>query len=176
VLAAANRDVESLVQARQFRSDLYFRLNVLELQLPPLRQRRRDISLLANHFLESFCAAAGGPAKYFSPDALRVLEQHDWPGNVRELRNVIQRAVIFSSGASVLPSHIHLRRGSPQTTAAPTFRQARQQAINQFERLYIQQTLREHGGNITRAALAAGKDRRAFGRLAKKHRVNPRSV
>jgi two-component system response regulator GlrR len=176
VLAAANRDVELLVQAKQFRSDLYFRLNVLELQLPPLRERRRDISLLANHFLESFCAAAGGPARYFSPAALRILEQHDWPGNVRELRNVIHRAVIFSSGASILPSHICLRRASPPTPAAISFRQARQQAIDRFERLYLEQTLREHGGNITRAALAAGKDRRAFGRLVKKHGVDPRTV
>jgi DNA-binding NtrC family response regulator len=176
VLAAANRDLESLVQARKFRSDLYFRLNVLELQLPPLRERQNDISLLANHFLQSFCAAAGGPAKLFSPAALRVLEQHDWPGNVRELRNVVQRAFVFSSGASILPSHIRLRRASPPAQSAASFRQARQQAIDRFERLYIEQTLREHGGNITRAALAAGKDRRAFGRLVKKHGVDARSV
>jgi DNA-binding NtrC family response regulator len=175
VLAAANRNVEALVRAKQFRSDLYFRLNVLELHLPPLRERRRDIGLLANHFLDSFCAAAGGPAKYFSPAALRVLEQHDWPGNVRELRNIIQRAVIFSSGPSILPSHIPRGHPSPPP-AATSFRQARQQAIDRFERLYIEQTLREHGGNITRAALAAGKDRRAFGRLVKKHGVDPRSV
>jgi len=176
VLAAANRDVESLVQAKRFRSDLYFRLNVLELQLPSLRERRRDISLLANHFLESFCAAADGPAKFFSPAALRLLEQYDWPGNVRELRNVVQRAFIFTSGASILPCHVHLRRSSPPLPSTASFRQARQQAIDRFERLYIEQTLRAHGGNITRAALAAGKDRRAFGRLVKKHGVDPRTI
>jgi DNA-binding NtrC family response regulator len=174
VLAAANRDLESLVHAKQFRSDLYFRLNVLELRLPPLRERQRDIALLASHFLESFCAAGPGPAKYFSPAALRILEQHDWPGNVRELRNVVQRAVIFSPGPSILPSHISLSRSAPPRPTAASFRQARQQALDRFERLYVEQTLREHNGNITRAALAAGKDRRAFGRLVKKHGVDPR--
>lgn len=177
VMAATNRDLQSLVREKLFRSDLYFRLNVIELQLPPLRSRPDDIGLLAQHFLDSYRAAAGGPPRSFSPAALRILEQHDWPGNVRELRNVVQRAVIFSAGPSVLPSHIAIRIPSqPPSRTNASFRQARQQAINCFERLYVEQALLEHGGNITRAALAAGKDRRAFGRLVKKHGVDPRAL
>jgi DNA-binding NtrC family response regulator len=177
VIAAANRDLQSLVREKQFRSDLYFRLNVIELQLPPLRARRGDIGPLARHFLDFFCAAGGGRPRHFSPAALRILEQHDWPGNVRELRNVVQRAVIFSSGASILSSHIAMPvRPQDPAPANGSFRQARQQAIDRFERIYVEQVLREHRGNITRAALAAGKDRRAFGRLVKKHGVNPRAL
>jgi DNA-binding NtrC family response regulator len=114
VLAATNRDLESAVKEGIFREDLFYRLNVLHLHLPPLRQRFEDLPDLARHFVERTCASFGLPAKRLTPDALRVIQAHPWPGNVRELENVIERTValeateIISSGS--LPEHL---RGTP---------------------------------------------------------------
>ncbi|MGH9447379.1 MAG: sigma 54-interacting transcriptional regulator, partial [Terriglobia bacterium] len=164
VIAATNRDLEVAVRESRFRSDLYFRVNVLQLHLPPLRARRGDITLLAQHFLNSLSSQKSSVRKSFSPGALRMLEHHDWPGNVRELRNVVERAVVFSSGAQILPCHIAVSGPPPAPApAAMSFHLARRQSIEQFERHYVEQMLRTHRGNITRAAFAAGKDRRVFG-------------
>ncbi len=172
VVAATNRDLEACVREQRFRSDLYFRLNVLHLRLPPLRERRGDITLLARYFLER-ASAAEARIKSFSPAALRSLEAYEWPGNVRELFNVVQRALIYSPGHSILPSHLSL----PTTAEASEsqqldFRRARSQVISDFEGHYVRSLLRKHGGNVTRAAHEAGKERRAFGRLVKKYGID----
>ena len=101
VIAATNTDLKKLVQEGRFREDLYYRLNVITLELPLLRNRREDIPLLVEHFLEKFCAENGQPPKQVSTDALRPLLDHDWPGNVRELENVVERAVVLSSDATI---------------------------------------------------------------------------
>lgn len=177
LIAATNRDLESCVREKQFRSDLYFRLNVLHLRLPPLRERRGDIGQLARHFLAVCCEEAGIRRKSLSPAALRMLELHNWPGNVRELYNLVQRAVVFCSGTLVLPSHFavpSLPEGS--SSCSPTLRNARRQAIESFEQQYVREMLGKHRGNITRAAREAGKERRAFGRLVKKYSVDRSSL
>ncbi len=175
VVAATNRDLERCVQERRFRADLYFRLHVLPLRLPPLRERPGDVSLLARHFL---AASLGGERRCsWSAAALRQLEGHDWPGNVRELWNVVQRAAVLCDGPQVLAAHVRLSgQASEQTdadepeAARPVrFREARAQALAAFERRYTLDLLQAHAGNVTRAARAAGKERRAFGRLVKKH-------
>jgi DNA-binding NtrC family response regulator len=174
ILAATNRDLEELVHERRFRSDLYFRLNVLSLHLAPLRSRREDIPLLARHFVEVTCAEKGLPRKTVSPLAVQRLMLHDWPGNVRELVNVIQRAVVFSAGRQILPCHVLSPSSDDEQREEPPhfpFRQARAQAVETFERSYVESLLCRHGGNVTRAAREAQKDRRAFGRLAKKYGV-----
>jgi DNA-binding NtrC family response regulator len=177
LLAATNRDLEGLVRERHFRSDLYFRLNVLQLTLPSLRDRPLDIEILAKHFLASLPRPAGTPARIFSPSVLRVLQQYRWPGNIRELFNVIQRAVVLSTSYRILPAHVSLPGFAEQDTpVSTTFRQGRAKAIESFERLYVEEMLRRHRGNITRAALEAHKDRRAFGRLAKKYSLNRKAV
>jgi two-component system response regulator GlrR len=171
VIAASNRALEQCVREKQFRVDLYFRLNVLRLMLPPLRERRGDIEPLARHFLEKHCE---GPArKQLSQAALRRLETYDWPGNVRELFNVMQRAMVLAAGSQILPCHIVLCTsdsldGEPATG---NFRSARSKAISVFERRYVQELLEKHHGNITHAARDAGQDRRAFSRLAKRYRT-----
>jgi DNA-binding NtrC family response regulator len=173
LVAASNRDLTECIRVNQFRSDLYFRVNVLPLHLPPLRHRRADIVMLAQHFLALICSASGKPGKTFSSSALRVLETHHWPGNVRELFNVTQRAVVFSSGLVILPSH--LRLDAPVAEDHVTnghFQQARSRIIGTFEQCYIEDMLRKHNGNVTKAAQAAGKDRRVFGRLMKKYNVS----
>jgi len=173
VIAATNRDLDRYVHEQRFRADLYFRLNVLQLSLPPLRERRRDIPLLLQHFLARTCETAGTALKSFSPSALRLLEVYDWPGNVRELFNVVQRAVVFSPGMPILPCHLPLPvHAVPHGRRDMDFRQARSQVISAFEQQYVMALLRKHGGNVTRAALEAGKERRAFGRLAKKYGID----
>jgi DNA-binding NtrC family response regulator len=177
LIAATNRDLGECVRANQFRSDLYFRLNVLPLRLPPLRERRGDIPTLAAHFLTLICRLEGKPEKTFSPSALRMLQTYHWPGNVRELFNVTQRALAFSPGPVILPSQLQL--GSPLADTDLTnahFQQARSRVIGNFEQCYIEEMLRKHQGNVTRAAREAGKDRRVFGRLIKKYRIDRHQV
>lgn len=191
VIAATNRDIEQSVRDRQFRSDLYFRLNVLRIDLPPLSKRPTDIPLLARHFLCTHCHHLG--AKLFTTAALQKLEAYDWPGNVRELLNVVQRAAVLSDGAHILPSAITFSARSsmaetfPELTdpapelddpllvgadrAPEDFRERRSRAIEAFEKRYVEELLHKHRGNVTRAAHEAGKDRRAFGRLKKKYSI-----
>jgi two-component system response regulator GlrR len=166
--------VGSLVQAGRFRSDLYFRLNVLRIELMPLRDRRGDIEPLARHFLDACSTEQHLPRRTLSRAAVQKLLAYDWPGNVRELLNTIQRAVVFAEGREILPCHLALAAGAGAgASAAPaaTFREARAVALAEFERRYVADVLRRHGGNVTQAARAAQKERRAFGRLVKRHNL-----
>lgn len=169
VIAATNRNIEALVAAGEFRSDLYYRLNVLRLDLPPLRKRRGDIPLLAWHFLSSLCPP-GPVRKSFSAAALQKLMCYDWPGNVRELFNVVQHALVFAEGSQVLPCHIPVPASLvvPEELGGP-FREARARTIEAFERRYVEEMIRKHKGNVTQAAREAGKERRSFGRMIKKY-------
>jgi DNA-binding NtrC family response regulator len=176
VISATNGDVDACVQAGRLRADLVFRIDVLRLQLPALRDRKTDIPLLARHFLDELAARSGSPAKSLSAAALHKLSAHGWPGNVRELFNVLRRAAVLSDGPFLLPEHITSGNPSRTQAAASSFRQARSQAIEAFERSYVEQLLLENDGNVTRAAQQANKDRRAFGRLAKRYQIDPRSL
>jgi two-component system response regulator GlrR len=172
VIAATNRNIEARVSEGEFRSDLYYRLNVLRLDLPPLRERRGDIALLARHFLSSLCPP-GPVRKSFSSAALQKLICYDWPGNVRELLNVVQRSLVFAEGSHILPCHIPV----PVSVVVPeelsgVFREARARTIEAFERRYVEEMIRKHKGNVTRAAREAGKERRSFGRMIKKYGLN----
>ena len=177
VLAATNRNLDQLVHQQVFRSDLFFRINVLRLHMVPLRERRGDVSLLARHFLDGLCAEHGSARKTLATATLSKLSSLDWKGNVRELANVIQRAFIFAPGPQILPAHIQ----EPETAdftprgEGESFRAARARAIEAFEKQYVAETLRQHKGNITQAARQAGKDRRAFGRLVKRYNIDRES-
>lgn len=169
VIAATNRDLERCVQEKLFRADLYFRLNALRLDLPSLVERHSDITLLARHFLQAQSVPESTP-KSFTPAALRKLERYHWPGNVRELFNVVHRAFLFAEGRFILPEHLSVPVPDvPDEQTSSSFRDARAQAIEAFEKEYVERLLLEHDGSVTRAARAAGKDRRAFGRLKKKY-------
>jgi DNA-binding NtrC family response regulator len=172
IIAATNGDLEGLVAQKHFRSDLVFRINVLRIHLPALRDRRGDIQLLSRHFIEDICRASSMPKKVLSLAAVNRLERYDWPGNVRELYNVIQRAVLFSPGAQIPASAIDLNMlRDAGDIPDQDFRNAKLKAIEEFERTYVKQILGKHDGNVTRAAREAGKDRRALGRLAKKYGI-----
>jgi two-component system response regulator GlrR len=178
ILVATNKNLETLVHEEKFRSDLFFRLNVVRLHLVPLRERRSDILLLAQHFLHA-SAENGAPRKVLSPAAAQRLMEHDWPGNVRELSNVIQRGVVFAPTRQIQASHIRNDAAIPDFESDPklaNFREARARTIESFERAFIEDTLRQAGGNITRAARLAQKDRRVFGRLMKRYNIRRDSL
>jgi DNA-binding NtrC family response regulator len=132
IIAATNRSLEDCVHDKQFRSDLYFRLNVLRLHLPPLRERRQDIESLVLHFLKSH-SLTNGIRKTISRSALRLLSTYDWPGNVRELYNAVQRAVFTCEGPQLLPNHFSLPL-SPAVEIVDSFQAGRARAVEAFER------------------------------------------
>ena len=170
IIAATNCNLERLVREKQFREDLFYRLNVLRVHLPPLRERPGDVALLARHFVEEICATSGVPKKVFSPASIRKLEEHDWPGNVREVYNTVQRAAFAAPGAQISSAHINFSRFQNVSEAqAEDFRSAKTVAIEKFERGYVERLLEKYAGNVTHAAREAGKDRRVFGRLVKKY-------
>jgi DNA-binding NtrC family response regulator len=175
VVAASNCDLAALVRQQRFRADLYFRLDVLRVHLPALRERRGDIALLARYFAAEICGRDGLGRKTLTPAALRKLEGWNWPGNVRELHNVVHRAALSAPGAEILPRHVTLGDEHPLPDSeelgrsAESFRAGKRRAIETFEKTYVGDLLQTFRGNMTRAAREAGKDRRAFGRLAKKY-------
>jgi DNA-binding NtrC family response regulator len=169
IIAATNSDLEARVRERHFRQDLYFRVAVLRVHLPALRDRGRDIPLLARHFAQEMCQGLSVPGKVLSAAALAKLQRHDWPGNVRELHNAVQRAVLSAPGPQIGAAHVDLGSAPDENNPREDFRSAKHLAINRFERDYVERLLHKHAGNITSAAREAGKDRRAFGRLVKKY-------
>jgi two-component system response regulator GlrR len=174
VIAASNRSLDACVQSGQLRGDLYFRLNILRVHLPPLRERPSDIGLLAEHLLAECRTHAGSGPRSFSASALRMLSLYDWPGNVRELLNVVQRAAVECDGDTILPEHLDLPVAPSETPV--DFRAARAAAVAAFERQYVEDMLRKHDGNVTHAAREARQDRRAFGRVLKKYNIDRRSL
>jgi len=174
VIAATNGDLDSLLRDGRFRRDLFYRLDVLHLHIPPLRERKGDIGLLVRRILDSVTRETQSGRKHLSSVALRKLENHDWPGNVRELINVVQRAAILSSAQEIRPQDIKLGLENEPAVSGEetrTFRNARAFAIEKFEKAYVAGLMEKHNGNITHAAREAGKDRRAFGRLVGKYHI-----
>jgi DNA-binding NtrC family response regulator len=174
IIAACNRDLETCVRNKEFRADLFFRLNILRVNLPPLRARRDDIPLLVMGLLDAFRVSEGTTARTVAGGALRMLTAYDWPGNIRELANVVHRAVLECDGDTILPEHVDLP--VPPRAAPLHFRAARAVAVASFERAYVEDLLRKHAGNVTRAAREAQQDRRAFGRIIKKYKIDRRAV
>jgi len=175
IIAATNTDLEESVSKGRMRQDLYYRLNIVPLKLPPLRHRAEDVILLAGHFLAKYARDFGRRVTDFSPEALRALATHDWPGNVRELEHVVQRAVVLSERDVIHISDLSLP--AEQSNLEPeSLQQAKARMVGHFERNYIRKLLAVYKGNITRAAKAAGKNRRAFWELIRKHRIDVGSM
>lgn len=174
VIAATNADLAEAVQQGRLRRDLYYRINILPLVLPPLRQRQSDIGLLAQHFLAKFAEELDKSVREFSPEALHLLRTYAWPGNVRELENTIERAVALTEGNTIGAEGLSLAT-SQRVPQPETFHQAKTRAVAQFEQAYLTDILLAHAGNITKAAQAAGKNRRAFWQLLRKHGIDIQS-
>ena len=165
VVAATNRDVRGEVEAGRFRSDLYYRLNVVGLDIPPLRERPGDVPLLARHFLRKFAAMMKRPVDTFAPEALDLLESYPFPGNVRELANAIERGVALATGVRVEARDLPAALTEPaRDSPAGTF-----PTLEAVEWRHIRQALDAAGGNQTQAAQMLGIDRVSLWRKLKRH-------
>lgn len=171
VIAASNGNLEQMIRQGKLRQDLFYRLNILSLQLPPLHQRTEDIPLLARHFLAKYAAELKSKVRDFEPAALRKLSLYQWPGNVRELENIVERAIILSQGDSIQSSEIDLPVGPEPITEAKSFRQLKARMVAEFEQGFLRDLLVRYGGNIAQAARAAQKNRRVFFQLMRKHDI-----
>jgi transcriptional regulator with PAS, ATPase and Fis domain len=154
VVAATNQDPEAAVRKGKLRSDLFYRLNVFPITLPPLRERPEDISLLVETFLQDSAATEGHPVKAIAPEALDLLRQHTWPGNVRELRNVIERATLLADGETIEASHLpeSLRGSQAASGQVPTLTLPLGTTVEEAEKALILKSLELAGNNKTRAA------------------------
>ena len=160
LLAATHQDLEGLIREGRFRRDLYYRLNVVPIDLPPLRQRMGDLPLLIDHFLTAAGERLGRPPRPFSAEALRLLAEHDWGGNVRELEHAVEHAVALAGGDEIgaqdLPASVRGPHSPLSGPASGDFREAKQRVIEAFERDFITRALGRHRGNVTRAAEEMG--------------------
>jgi len=174
VLAATNKDLQAEIRAGRFRDDLYFRLNVIPIFVPPLRKRKEDIPRLADHFMAEFAREYGRRVKSFEPGAVSAIQQSGWPGNVRELRNVIERLMIMVPGDAISPSDLSFLDSAAVARAEPVEAMAERLTLHdareRFERAFILRTLAEQQGNMSRTADVLGVERsnlyrkmRAFG-------------
>src|SRR5207244_9267137 len=156
VVAATNKDLHAAVAKHAFREDLYYRLNVFPLVIPPLRDRREDIPLLVDHFLAVYSREVKKEGLALSSEAMDVMKHHPWTGNIRELQNCIERAVILCDGREILPEHIGLRvlarSAGEDVPAVGSLQEASSAASRAVEAKMIEKVLRETGGNKTRAA------------------------
>jgi two-component system nitrogen regulation response regulator NtrX len=159
VISATNKPLDDLIDNGNFRSDLFYRLNVIPFQVPPLRERKEDIPILVNHFNERFSREYGRAPKEFSDDAMDALRFHDWPGNVRELKNIVERIVIMNTGRSVtaasLPVFERVSGSDSKNFRFPNFKEA----TDAYQREFIIRKLAESEGNVARAAEEMGVDR-----------------
>jgi DNA-binding NtrC family response regulator len=181
VVAATNVDLRSRITAGKFREDLYYRLNVVPISLPPLRERRDDIPLLAYHFLKKYAARSNSGVVKISDEAMRLLQAQRWQGNVRELENAIERAIIFCKGDTLMPGDLPFargRNGSYHEASSSSvlglegldlpYREAKDQALSAFEHAYFSALLQQTNGNVSEAARKAGLDRSNFRRAVKR--------
>jgi two-component system, NtrC family, response regulator GlrR len=175
VVSATNADLSGLVRERRFRQDLFYRLDILRLHLPPLRERPGDVALLAQRFVERYAARHGRAPLHLSPASLADLSRYTWPGNVRELEAVVQRAVLLSRGQVLQPEDFEVQAGpasAADTAGGGSLQQVRDRAVEFAERTCLIGALTAHGGNVSHAARSVGKERRTFQRLMRKYAID----
>jgi DNA-binding NtrC family response regulator len=180
IISACNDQLEAGARGGSFRWDLFYRLSVFPVRVPPLRERSDDIPLLLRHFLAKHAQRFGLSAPQLTPGAIGALLGYEWPGNVRELENIAQWLVIRRAGASIgredLPPPLANCRSKPVAPeGVQSFQQRKASMVVSFERSYLEELMEENRGNVSRAARAAGKNRRALTALLKKHRIDPRA-
>jgi len=186
VLAATHRDLPKLVKTGRFREDLFYRLNVINIPLPSLRERSEDIPLLAHHFLRRYADRLAKRVKTLSPEAVELLCGYRWPGNVRELENAVERAVVLCRADTVTPADLPpavTGRTAPLVREAPmggeehqwltqSYATAKEQALRRFEKSYVEALMKACDNNISAAARKAGMDRSNFKRVLRKYRTD----
>jgi len=181
IVAATNTDLQSLISEGSFREDLFFRLNIVSLFIPPLRERKEDIPLLASYFIKKYAAEYIKPVRNFSPDALDALISYNWPGNIRELENKIQHAIVMTETEQITAVDLRLYDNNGTTTQnkkknidLENFNNAKQKAIQSFEKNYLTHLMAAFQGDVVSAAQKAGKSRTALWNLLSKYHMHPR--
>jgi transcriptional regulator with PAS, ATPase and Fis domain len=172
-IAATNREVHEEVRKGRFREDFFFRIGVIEIQVPPLRHRREDISPLVAHFLDARSSLHHARIDGITPEAMDVLMSYDWPGNVRELKNAVERAVAYAGSAVITPEDLPetVLKGAGRQ-GGHSFRAWKKETLERLEREFLSEALAEHAGIVNRAAKALGLHRSALQRLMRKHRLS----
>ena len=163
---ATNKNLEKLVEEGLFREDLYYRINVFTIVIPPLRERRADILPLARHFIGKYARAMGRPQKSISPEAEAILLRHPWPGNVRELENAIERAMVVGKKPAVAAEDLPLQVNNSNHDSGET------QTLEELEKQHIIKVLGEAAGNVTQAAGVLGIDRVTLYNKLKKYKIS----
>ena len=172
IITATNRDLDQLVARGAFRQDLYYRINVFPMRLPPLRERPEDIALLVHHFVHKYRARLGKPIDGVAPSALARFATYEFPGNVRELENKVHQAMVVAVGPIIEDRDVALPAGPgnlSRVNVERPFRELKQEVIDAFETQYLTELLRVHQGNLARAARAAGMDRKNLWALVERH-------
>ncbi len=166
VIAATNKDLSGLIKTKEFREDLFYRLNVITIAIPPLRERKEDIAELAGHFLEKYAARLGKPAPALAAAALRALESYSWPGNVRELENVIERAVLLAEQETITRKELSLGSDAPDEEGASP------RTLEEMEKEHILRVLKESDHNQSKASQVLGIDRKTLYLKLKKYGIS----
>lgn len=174
IVAATNRDISGMIRSGEFREDLYFRLSVIPIRVPPLRERRKDIPILVEHFIKR---VSGGkaPETRFTADAMELLVQYDWPGNVRELKNILERLAILKRGKLIAPEDLPAEFRAKATVVVQAegevqdYRMEKQKLLKEFHRRIVETALKKHGGNVSKASESVGLDRGNFQRIMRRY-------
>ena len=173
IIAATNKDLAGLVKKAGFRDDLFYRLTIANIYLPPLRERENDIPILANHFLDRYSKLYSKDIKGFSPNAMMHLIHYPWPGNIREMENLIQETVIFSSNKWIEAADFNFMKEEENNFTLDSFQDAQKRNMEKFQKDYLKKLLSVFNGNVSKASRFAKADRRGFYRLIKKYNINP---
>jgi len=155
ILAATNRDLKAAIREKRFREDLFYRLNVISIHVPPLRARKEDIPLLVHAFIQKYCLEMNKEEKKIAPSAMKLLMDYDWPGNVRELENIIERALVIGQSKEIVADDLPFSRRDIAPVEYP-------KSLKKMEKLHIQAVLKETGWNISKAARELGIDRQTL--------------
>jgi DNA-binding NtrC family response regulator len=176
IIAATNKDLLRLVKKDVFREDLFYRLNIVSLYIPPLTERKEDIPILVEHFVNKYSGEYNKSIKEVSKDAMRAFLSYPWPGNVRELENKIQQLLVMSHSPEISLKNIQfpISRPTSDESELEYFKEAKTKAINSFEKGYLVQLLTKHRGDVVSAARRSGKSRTALWNLLKKHNLSPK--
>jgi DNA-binding NtrC family response regulator len=179
IIASTNQPLAEKIQSGEFREDFFYRLNVLPIRLPPLRERVEDIPLIANHLLEKHCAKLDKPLKRFSTALMDAFVSRRWEGNVREMENMIMQGILFSASGEISPKDVGIGRQSP-SDASPDitpllnqpYKQAKENNLQAFNAAYIGHMLTCSKGNVTQAAKACGLERQALQQIMRRYEIS----
>lgn len=176
IIAATNADLLRRVNEGTFRDDLFYRLNIVSIHIPPLRERKGDIPILVEHFISKYAREYDRAPKSITKDAMKVLTSYSWPGNIRELENKIQQLVVTLTSSEIDASDIQLPLSDSNHSECDlkNFNEAKKQVIESFEKSYLINLLTEHRGDVAGAAKGTGKNRTALWNLIKKHKLTPK--